>query len=137
MKMNKERPAGSSFWQIIFPTLVGGILVIAIGVWFALNAGSSDLSRFAEISTVLLVVPVLITSLVFGLILVGSIYLVVQVIKWVPGVTEWILEKVQLIQRAAVRLSKFTASLVIEPAAFLAGVRRKKTRPDQKIDLIE
>lgn len=137
MVEKKKRPAGSSFWQIIFPTLVGAIGVILIGIWFTLYSSSWNLSRFAEISTVLLVIPVFFAGLVFALILGVSILLVSRVMTWIPSVTVRLLEILEKIRQAAEVVTRTAARLVIEPAALLAGLRREKPSESQTIKLDE
>ena len=135
MAEKKKSSRGSDFWQIIFPTLVGAVLILALGVWFGLTASSGNLSRFAEISTALLAIPVYIAALLFALVLVGLIYLVSKLIRGIPQITGWILEVLDKIRGGAELGSKSIARLVIEPAAILAIFQRKRDRQDPEIKL--
>jgi flagellar biosynthesis protein FliQ len=135
MDEKKKYSVGSNFWQIILPTLLGAVLIILVGLWFVLFAGPGNVSRFAEISTVLLVIPVLFFALLIGLILAGMIYAVTWIMDWIPRLTAPVLTILEKIRQAAGMLSKNSARLVIEPASWMAVFRREKPRADQEIQL--
>lgn len=135
MKEKKKYPAGLNFWQIILPTLLGAVLIILAGLWFVLSAGPGNVTRFAEISTVLLVIPVLFFALLIGLILAGMIYAVNWIMNWIPKMTAPVLTILEKIRQAAGMISKNSARLVIEPASWMASFRREKPRADQEIQL--
>lgn len=135
MAAKKKPPQGSEFWQIIFPTLVGAVAILFLGIWFGLTGTSGNLARFAEISTVLLVIPAALTALLFGLILFGLIYLVGRLIQGVPPITEKILALLEKIRDGAKLSTRSVARLVIEPAAALAIFQPKKKRQDSDISL--
>jgi len=135
MAEKNKSPRGSDFWQILFPTLLGAVLILALGIWFGLTASSGNLSRFAEISTALLVIPVCMAALLFALVLVGLIYLVSKLIQGIPPITVWMLEILDKIRAGAELGSRSLARLVIEPAAILAVFQRKRDRQDPEIKL--
>ena len=123
---------GSEFWQIIFPALVGLILIGLICAWVVISGTDSEVTRFAEISTVLLVIPVLIFS-VLGLLLMGLlIYAVQRLIISIPPISKIILEFVENIRVWMEDLSELIIKPVTGPVAFLTGLRnlfsRKRTR---------
>ncbi|MCK4800679.1 MAG: hypothetical protein KAS84_01705 [Anaerolineales bacterium] len=125
-------PAGSSFWQIIFPALIGFIIILLICVWLVINISPGNLSRFAEISTVLLVLPVLFFSLIIMLILAAAVILVIRLIRGIPPITNQILEFLSKIQDGVRKISQLIVNPVIQPARILGGIRslliRKKSR---------
>lgn len=135
MASKKKAPRGSEFWQILFPTLVGAALILALGVWLGLTRSSGSLSRFAEISTVLLAISVSSISLLIGLLLVRSIILVNKLIKGIQPITEWVLGILDKIQDGVKRGSGSLARLVIEPAAVLAVFQRKPDHRGQEIKI--
>jgi len=136
MAEKKKAPVGSFFWQIIFPTLIGTLLILLVGIWVILYTSPGNVSRFAEISTVLLVIPVLFSSLFIMLLLVGLIVLVIKIIQGLPSITEWILDKLKWIQKAVQTVSENAVVPVVRPAAILAGIRRafSKDNADIQID---
>lgn len=135
MARKKKSPRGSEFWQIIFPTLVGAGLILAFGIWFGLTGSSGNISRFAQISTVLLAIPVYITSLLFGLVMVGLIILIGKLIKGIRPITEKVLDILDKLQDGAKQGTRSLVRLVIEPAAILAIFQRKPDQQGQEIKL--
>jgi len=124
MVEKKKATAGSFFWQIIFPTLMGTLLLLLVGIWVIIYTSPGNISRFAEVSAVLLVIPVLFSSLLLMLLLVALIILVIKIIQGLPSVTGWILNKLKWVQNGVQVLSKNAIVPVVRPAVFLAGIRR-------------
>jgi len=136
MAEKKKDPAGSFFWQIIFPTLIGSLLILFVGIWIILYTSPGNVSRFAEISTVLLVIPVLFSLLLMMLLLVALIVLIIKIIQGLPSISGWILDKLEWIQKYVKVVSENVVVPVVRPAALLAGIRRifSKENPDIQID---
>lgn len=135
MAEKKKSPRGSEFWQILFPTLMGAALILILGIWFGVTGSTGSLSRFAEISTVLLAVPVYFAALLFAFMLMGLIYLVSKLIQGVPMITGRAFHFLDRIRGGAKRGSRSLARLVIEPAAVMAIFQRKVDRHDPEIKL--
>ena len=72
----------------------------------------------------LLVIPVMFSSLFVMLLLGALIVLVIKIIQGLPSITEWILEKLEWIQKGVQVVSKNAVAPVVRPAALLAGFRR-------------
>jgi len=136
MAEKKKAPAGSFFWQIIFPTLIGTLLILFVGIWVILYTSPGNISRFSEVSTVLLVIPVLFSSLLLMLLLVALIILVIKIIQGLPSITGWILDKLEWVQKGVQAVSDNAVVPVVRPAALLAGIRRifLKDNSDIQID---
>ena len=135
MAEKKKAPAGSTFWQIIFPTLIGTLLLLLVGIWVILYTNPGNISRFAEISTVLLVIPVLFSSLMVMLLLGALIVLVIKIIQGLPTITGWILDKLERVQKGVRAVSENAAVPVIRPAALLAGIRRIFTKDNSEVQI--
>jgi len=87
-----------------------------------------NISRFAEISTVLLVIPVLFFSL-FSLLLLGLlIYLVQRMIQVIPPFTTRVVEFLEKIQEAVRKISDVIVKTVIQPTSVVTGIRNKFTK---------
>jgi len=136
MAEKKKTPAGSYFWQIIFPVIIGTLLILLVGIWVILYTSPGNVSRFAEISTVLLVIPVMFSSLLLFLLFGALIALVIKIIQGLPTITEWILEKLNWVHNGIQSVSEIAVVPVIRPAAMLAGIRRifSKDNSDIQID---
>ncbi|MCK5795406.1 MAG: hypothetical protein KAH12_11905, partial [Anaerolineales bacterium] len=126
---------GSSFWQIIFPTLIATLLLLLVGILVILYTSPGNISRFAEISTVLLVIPVLFSSLLVMLLLGALIVLVIKIIQGLPTITGWILDKLERVQKGVRAVSENAAVPVICPAALLAGIRRIFTKDNSEVQI--
>lgn len=83
----------------------------------------------------LLVIPVLLAALIFGLLLGGSAYLIGRLIKGIPPLAEKVLGLLDKVRQGAKQASSAAASLVIEPLAALAIFRPKRDRQDPDISL--
>jgi uncharacterized BrkB/YihY/UPF0761 family membrane protein len=75
-----------AFWQIIFPMLIGIILVLTVVVViiFSGTTSTSDLSRWADVSLIWLILPSLFIALIFLAILIAFTYLISVVLKITP-----------------------------------------------------
>ena len=132
MTEKKKTARGSGFWQIIFPALVGLILVGLLCTWIVISVSPGKISRFAEISTVLLVIPVIFFSL-FTFILLGLlIYLVQRMIQVIPPFTAQVVEFLEKVQEFAHNFSESIVKPVIQPTSVILGIRnlfsKKKNR---------
>lgn len=123
MEEKKGTQAGSGFWQIIFPSFLSGLAIILVCVWIVIGAGDGNILRFAEISTVLLVLPVLIFSLIVLIILGAGIALVSRLMGWIPPITQRILEFLIKVQDGVRKFAEFVVQVVIRPSALLGGFR--------------
>ncbi len=135
MTEKKKAPAGSSFWQIIFPTLIGTSLLMLAGIWVVLYTSPGNISRFAELSTVLLVIPVLFGSVLVMLLLGALIALVLKIIQVLPSITGKILEVLQQVQDVVEGLSKNSVKPIVRPAALMAGIRRLFSKDDSRVQI--
>jgi hypothetical protein len=135
MAEEKGNPAGSSFWQIIFPAVLASMIFLLIGVLIVLRVNPANISRFAEISTVLLVIPVLIFSVLFLAALIAMVLLVVRIMKRIPPIFSWILEYTHKIRDAIIKFSDIVVKPIITPAALLGGLRSIFTRDKSRIKI--
>ena len=74
------------FWQITVPVTIGGVLLllIAIGVVVAYFAGTGDIAKWADVSTIILIVPAMFIGLILIAISAGSAYLVTRGLSEAP-----------------------------------------------------
>ncbi|MEE8356872.1 MAG: hypothetical protein V3R33_06140 [Anaerolineales bacterium] len=123
MEKKKEHPAGSGFWQIIFPTIIGTIVILLVCVWVVIGVGAGNISRFADLSTVLLVIPVFFFLMIVMFVLGASTYLVVRLMHGLPSITRKILEFLEKISDGVGRISGLVVKPVIQPTAILHGIK--------------
>lgn len=109
------------FWlQIFLPMLVTILLVIAVATLTGLVAfgENGDAPRWAAISTIWLVIPIMIFGLLFLAILAGLIYLLARALKVIPPYTA----KAQYyVNRAANKTRRFS-DMATKPVLFLEGI---------------
>jgi len=123
MDKEKKRSRGSEFWQIIFPALMGLILIGLLCALVVVGVNPVEITRFAEISTVLLVIPVVIISLLSFVILGLFIYLVQRLIIGIPPISTRILDFLDQIRTAVQKFSDTIIQQVINPAAIITAIR--------------
>ena len=109
------------FWtQIFLPMLLAVLLIIAVAVLTGAAAfgENGDSPRWAAISTIWLVIPVMIFSLLFIAILAGFIYLLARALKVMPPYSS----KAQYyVNRAASEIKRFS-DMAAKPVLFLEGI---------------
>ena len=85
--VSKKIHRRQSFWQIIFPLIFGGILILGLGVWAILiTVQGGDVSQSADASLIFLVMPMMVIALIPLLIFAGITYGLVFVRKNLPSV---------------------------------------------------
>jgi hypothetical protein len=74
------------FWQIIFPMMVGILLVLVVVLIVLLSAthAATNLSRWADVSLIWLILPSLLIAFIFLVILIAFTYLITIVLKITP-----------------------------------------------------
>ncbi len=72
--------------QIILPVVLSALLCVGMIVWisFATFNSNGDVGRWAAISTIWIVIPVIIAGLIFLAILMGLIYLMARALGALP-----------------------------------------------------
>ena len=126
MKASIPRPVHESYlkhrrelaWQIILPVVLTSLLIVAlivliINVTFFQGAG--DLARWAAISTIWIVVPIMIAGLVILAVLGGLIYLMIRLLQLTPTYTGL---AQHYVHKAAVYVKR-AADAVVRPIFFL------------------
>jgi uncharacterized membrane protein len=109
------------FWlQIFLPMILVVLLIIAVGAITGVAAfgESSDSPRWAAISTIWLVIPVMFFGLLSFAILVGLVYLLARALKVIPPYTS----KAQYyVDRGASEAKRFS-DMAARPVLFLEGL---------------
>jgi hypothetical protein len=114
MRHRKQRTT-----QIILPVVVAALLafgMLSLLIVIATNGGG-DVSRWAEISTIWLTIPVIVAGLIFLVILVALIYLMVLVMSYLPRYTGLAQDYVYLAQ---IYISRW-ADMAAKPIIALGG----------------
>jgi uncharacterized membrane protein (DUF485 family) len=106
--------------QIILPVVLSGVVLIGIIVLisFATFKSSGDVSRWAAISTIWIIIPALIAGLIVLAILVGLIYLMARALGALPYYTGMAQDYVNIAQGYIIR----GADMVVKPVIALEGL---------------
>ncbi len=107
-------------WQILFPFFVALILVIAASVMVSTGSDAST-SRWADISTIWIIAPLLLVALVTLIILVAIIYGVAQLLKITPTYTQ----KLYALIRLAGQKIESAADATAKPIFFVEELSAK------------
>jgi hypothetical protein len=113
-----------TFWQIIVPTLLALLLVVAIGVLVILASsapGGGSTRQWADISIILLLLPVIILSLTCLVITIAAIFAVSWITKKVPLAATLGLLFLLRIQIKVERFSKVVTKPVIQVRSAYSG----------------
>ena len=119
------------FWQITFPLIIALLLILCMvtGVILAGVKGLGDISRWADISLIWLLIPAIILTLISFIAVIGFIYLVTRLLGILPGYARLGQDYVHLFQVH----SKKIANQVVEPFlklhSFKAGAEALWQKP--------
>jgi hypothetical protein len=105
--------------QIILPVIISAFFFIGMIVLVGLGTFNSngDVSRWAAISTIWVIIPALLAGLIVLAILVGLIYLMARALSSLPHYTGIAQDYVYLAQRYIIR----GADMVVKPVIALDG----------------
>ena len=105
--------------QIILPMVISGVVLIGMIVLISLATFKSngDVSRWAAISTIWIVIPILLVGLIVLAILIGLIYLMARALGALPHYTGIAQDYVYIAQNYIIR----GADMVVKPMIALEG----------------
>ena len=107
-------------WQIILPMVLTTILFIGmiVLIYFATFRDNGDVGRWAAISTIWIVIPVMVAGLIFFIILGGIVYLLKYLLNIAPTYTGLAQDFVHKIAGYIKRM----ADAVVKPVIVLDGI---------------
>jgi len=106
--------------QIILPIVLTALLFVAAVVLINLATfrNNGDVARWAAISTIWIVIPIMIASLIFLAILIGTIYLLARLLSIAPGYTG---QAQDFVRKLAFHIER-AADALVKPVIFLNGL---------------
>jgi len=106
-------------WQVILPVLLTGIFIIGLTILVSIATfrDGGDVGRWAAISTIWLVIPIMIAGLILFILLIGIIYLLARLLHIAPTYTGLAQD---YIHRGA-HIIKKVADAAVQPIFFLEG----------------
>ena len=106
--------------QIILPMVIAGLLLVALIVLiiFATFRENGDVARWAAISTIWIVIPIMIASLIFLIVLGGLVYLMKRLLSITPTYTGMAQD---FVHKLMIRI-RLIADKLVKPVIFLDSV---------------
>lgn len=107
-------------WQIILPVVLSAILIVGMIVLVnvATFRDNGDVGRWAAISTIWIVIPIMVAGLIFLIILGGIVYLLKYLLQIAPTYTGQAQDFVHKIARYIERV----ADAIVKPVIALDGI---------------
>jgi uncharacterized membrane protein len=110
-------------WQVILPVVLAALLLIGLIVLISLSTfrGGADMGRWAAISTIWIVMPILVVGMLVLILLIGVNYLIARLAQLIPNYTGIAQDYVF---RAAGVIKRMTKA-VVKPVFFLDTLTTK------------
>jgi len=107
-------------WQIILPMVltVIGFAALIVLIYFATFEGDGDVGRWAAISTIWIVIPVMLAGLILFALIGALVYLMKRLLDVAPTYTGLAQDYVHL----AAGYVRRAADMAVKPVLFLDGV---------------
>jgi hypothetical protein len=111
--------------QIILPVVISALILIGMIVLISLATFNSngDVSRWAAVSTIWIVIPILIAGLILLAILIGLIYLMARALSALPHYTGIAQDYVHIAQGYIMRGADMVAKPIIAFEGFIGNVK--------------
>lgn len=73
--------------QIWLPLGIAAVIALGVAVWAVVAATSpgSTMTHFADVSAVMIILPILFAGIIYLIVLAGSIFLLVRIYQKLPG----------------------------------------------------
>ena len=106
--------------QIILPMVITGLSFVALIVLInvATFRENGDVARWAAISTIWIVIPIMVASLIFLAVLVGLVYLLKRLLNITPTYTGL---AQNFVHKLAIRI-RLAADALVKPVIFVDGI---------------
>ena len=116
-----------AWWQITFPLLLALVLLLAVAgsvIWVAVTPVAQDqVSRWADVSTIWLLLPVLGFSVLFLAFFAGITYGIIRLIQVVPGFMRLIHNYVLVVQSKVNQIMDLVTEPFLKTHSAAAGLK--------------
>ncbi|MGB9672538.1 MAG: hypothetical protein ACPL3P_00215 [Anaerolineales bacterium] len=106
----EQKHRREAFWQIIFPIILGAVLLVILAV-FSARAPIAQTTTAAEVATIWLIIPMMIVGLISIVITIVLIILLLKLMRSIPPYAQLLQRNITYITK---RINKF-ADLLVEP----------------------
>lgn len=120
LKHRKQRTT-----QIILPVIISALLMVGLTVLISFSTFNSggDVSRWAAISTIWIIIPLLLVGLILLAVLVGLIYLMARALSALPYYTGIAQDYVYIARGYIIRGADMVAKPVIALEGFIENIK--------------
>ncbi len=122
-----QRHHRDKFWQILFPLILGVLLILGMAVIVVLTATRStaggSVSQWADASLLWLILPVMMIAIFGIVVLLGLIYLVAKLINILPTYTNLVQVYAELIAGKVSLVTRKILSPFVNLSSTNAGVK--------------
>lgn len=112
-----------AFWQITFPLIIVLVLLLALAIFVALS-GSSQVSRWANVSTIWLILLAIVLALLVFAILAGLMYGMFRLLRALPSYTLRAQDTFEVIRLKTRKVSDLAVEPVIQFETIKARLRK-------------
>jgi len=112
-----------AFWQITFPLIIALVLLLALAIFVALS-GSSQVSRWANASTIWLILLTIVFALLVFAVLAGLVYGMFRLLRGMPPYTLRAQETFEVIRLKTRKVSDLAAEPIIKFEIAKARLRK-------------
>jgi uncharacterized membrane protein len=111
--------------QIILPVVIAAILMVALIVLISFSTFQSDgdVGRWAAVSTIWIIIPILFAAFIFLAILIGLIYLMARALSALPYYTAIAQDYVYKAKAYIIRAADMVANPVIAIDGFIENIK--------------
>ena len=111
--------------QVLLPVILAGLLFIGMIVLVSLATfrGGGDVNRWAAISTMWIVIPIMVAGLIFLVLFIGLIYLMARILSVLPTYTGLAQGYVFRIRGHIIHAADLAVKPIIELAGWIERVK--------------
>jgi hypothetical protein len=119
------------FWQITLPLTIALLLILCMvtGVILAGIKDVGDISRWADISVIWLLIPLIVLALIAFFVLAGFVFLITRLLGILPGYARLGQDYVHLFQVRSKRIANQIVEPFIKMRSFKAGAEALWQKP--------
>ena len=118
----RDRHQRQVFWQVLFPVILGAIIIIVLAVFVSISA-NTQVTRLSDISIIFLILPTAVVALLVLVIFGGLIFLLAKTISVLPPYTRMAQIYLDRITTVLKKAADSAASPVMNIESMVAGLR--------------
>lgn len=123
------------WWQITFPLLIGGLLLLAVlvGVIVAAVGANQGVSRWADVSLIWLLLPVLPMAFLLLVVTAGITYGITALLRVFPGYARLVQDYFLLFEAKVKEIDDRIVEPVLKLRAWQIGIQQARTSVQEQM----